>query len=162
MAATLIQSQESHIIYTDLISSFEYASFPAQFSYRLTRYWPSSPSRWSGSLLLFSGTQMEVDICVSNRLGILLELFTYEHQTSTRQMLRRWELLVSFCQALVNAFWGQWNIFTVCQTWLLKNYIRLAIKIHLIHWAAFLSRSVLKWWQIVFLSTSYINLIAPS
>ena len=29
---------------------------------------------------------MEVDICVSNRLGILLELFTYEHQTSTRQM----------------------------------------------------------------------------
>ena len=29
---------------------------------------------------------MEVDIGVSNRLGILLELFTYEHQTSTRQM----------------------------------------------------------------------------
>ena len=41
-------------------------------------------------------------------------------------MLRRWVLLASFCQALVNSIWGQWNNFTVCQQWLLTTYLRLA------------------------------------
>ena len=40
-------------------------------------------------------------------------------------MLRRWALLASFYQALVNALKSV-NIFTVCQKWLLTNYFRLA------------------------------------